>query len=369
MLFENQIALFFIFMKPGRIIKEYFSYTTSERRGLLVLVAILLIVFILPFVFESEKPEPLLVEKLEIVDSLLNKSSQDKKPNYKLFAFNPNTVSKEEMQKLGFTNFQIRNIIKYRLAGGEFENAEDLKNIYGFNKKDYDRIKSFVKIPELLKAKQTDDRAEKIELVTFNPNTISYNQWIKLGVDDRVAKRIKNYLATGARFSKAEDLLSVYGLDSLLFLKLQPYVRIKILPKPDFELIDINLADASKLRELPGIGKVLSDRIVKYRKLLGGFVDINQLREVYGITENTFLKIKDKVSVNESFLRKLIDINNCTVESLNKHPYINKRTAIDIVKYRKRNGNFTSLIDLQEKYLVSDSVYTKIKDYLIIEES
>jgi len=53
-------------------------------------------------------------------------------------------------------------------------------------------------------------------------------------------------------------------------------------------LLDINTSDSSALVTLPGIGPVLSMRIIRYRNLLGGFWSVNQLKEIYGLPEETF---------------------------------------------------------------------------------
>ena len=50
---------------------------------------------------------------------------------------------------------------------------------------------------------------------------------------------------------------------------------------------EINAADTLNFRTLKGIGEVLSSRIVKYRKLLGGFYSTHQLTEVYGVEPET----------------------------------------------------------------------------------
>ncbi|MBN1108862.1 MAG: helix-hairpin-helix domain-containing protein, partial [Bacteroidales bacterium] len=54
------------------------------------------------------------------------------------------------------------------------------------------------------------------------------------------------------------------------------------------EVIELNTCDSAMLEALPGLGPVLSARIIKYRKLLGGYVSAEQLREVYGLSEETF---------------------------------------------------------------------------------
>lgn len=62
-------------------------------------------------------------------------------------------------------------------------------------------------------------------------------------------------------------------------------------------LISLNRATEDQLDELPGVGPALASRILEYRQSLGSFSDIRQLREVSGIGEKLFAKIKDLVTL------------------------------------------------------------------------
>ena len=61
--------------------------------------------------------------------------------------------------------------------------------------------------------------------------------------------------------------------------------------------ININLASASELTDLPGIGNVLASRIVDYRRQHGDFQRIEDIRNVSGIGEKRFEAIQDKITV------------------------------------------------------------------------
>lgn len=61
--------------------------------------------------------------------------------------------------------------------------------------------------------------------------------------------------------------------------------------------VDLNLATAADLQELPGIGPVLAARIVAHREEHGSFTSVGELRQVAGIGERTFQTLADLVSV------------------------------------------------------------------------
>jgi len=61
--------------------------------------------------------------------------------------------------------------------------------------------------------------------------------------------------------------------------------------------IDLNTATAAQLETLPGIGPATAQRIVEYREKNGAFKKIEELMNVRGIGEKSFLKIKDLITV------------------------------------------------------------------------
>lgn len=61
--------------------------------------------------------------------------------------------------------------------------------------------------------------------------------------------------------------------------------------------VNINTADAQELCTLPGIGQTRAESILSYRNEHGGFVRIEDIMQVSGIKENSFEKIKDKITV------------------------------------------------------------------------
>lgn len=61
--------------------------------------------------------------------------------------------------------------------------------------------------------------------------------------------------------------------------------------------ININTADADTLMKLHGIGEVKAKAIIQYREQNGPFKTIEEIKNVKGIGEATFLKIKDRLRV------------------------------------------------------------------------
>ena len=61
--------------------------------------------------------------------------------------------------------------------------------------------------------------------------------------------------------------------------------------------VNLNTATQAQLETLPGIGAATAKRILEYRQKNGGFKKIEELMNVKGIGEKSFLKLKPHVSV------------------------------------------------------------------------
>ena len=120
------------------------------------------------------------------------------------------------------------------------------------------------------------------------------------------------------------------------------------------ETIELNSADTTTLKKIPGIGSGYANRIVKYRSLLGGYTDILQLKEVWGMDDELY----DKITVYITLVpgAKKISINRASYEELNGHPYISYKQAKVITDIKERKGNIESInrLSLLEEFTAND---------------
>lgn len=128
-------------------------------------------------------------------------------------------------------------------------------------------------------------------------------------------------------------------------------------------LLNINTCDSASLEALPGIGTVLSARIIRYRNLLGGYAFVDQLREVYGLSEETFRIIEKRVYADSLEIRK-IRINEAEYRDLLRMPYLDKHEIAAILKYRELEGRLTCMDDLVSNRLIERITATKIRPYI-----
>lgn len=216
------------------------------------------------------------------------------------------------------------------------------------------------------------------ELFYFDPNKLTTDQMQRLGLSKRLSATIRNYLAKGGRFRETSDLQKIYGMNDSIFKVLAPFIRIERVPieqkdvKEDtsvfkkITVIELNSADTTELKSLPGIGSVLSLRIVKYRELLGGYYDPAQLKEVYGISEALFETIRPSLTADSSKLQSL-KINQANFNEILRHPYISYDQAARISAIIQKQGEIHDLYLLIKEEVFDSLAFKKLRPYLSVD--
>ena len=226
---------------------------------------------------------------------------------------------------------------------------------------------------ELEKLNNSDisGKPDSSQLFNFDPNLSSYDTLLMLGLTEKAARTLISYRNSGGRFNLPSDIEKVYGIDKTRADTLKNYVKFKSDSvtrnrydySPQKILIDINQCDSAALISLPGIGPVLSVRIIKYRTLLGGFAKVEQLKEVYGLPEETYELIRERVFADTSGLR-IININSAGYRELSHIHYLEKYDISAILKYRALMGRINSIEDLKVNKILTPETAEKVEPYM-----
>ena len=128
-------------------------------------------------------------------------------------------------------------------------------------------------------------------------------------------------------------------------------------------IVELNTADTLDLQQLYNIGPTFSRRIVRYRTLLGGFVNKDQLLEVYGMDTARYADILPYITIDTSAVSKL-DINSATIDQLKHHPYLDYYQAKAIVRLRESQGPYRNIGDLLNVTLIDQQTFSKIAPYI-----
>lgn len=135
------------------------------------------------------------------------------------------------------------------------------------------------------------------------------------------------------------------------------------------QTLDINLADSMAWESLPGIGEKLSSRIVRYRERLGGFISLQQMQEVYGISDSLMHFLQPRLVLKKNFSIRKLKINDADYGTLRKHPYVTHIMAKILLAYRKQHGDIENEKVLMEINGLDPMEINKLLPYISFDQS
>jgi DNA uptake protein ComE-like DNA-binding protein len=366
-----------------------FHLTRSQRRGIWLLLPLLAIVAAIIVTAGRPSFEQSFLELADMGQTGAPKSVQ-KSSAYpdtaasdttaELFAFDPNTVSLQELCRLGFDSRTAAGIIKYRTKGKRFEIAEDFATCYGVSMEQYTRLEPYIRIGAQYAAARraypqrtaANTGREEIALADFDPNALDTEGFVDMGFSEAQARVIIKYRTSMGGFKSADDFARCYVVSEEMNALLAPYIKIVApeevaAPAISFP-IEINRADSATLRAVSGIGEVLVGRIMEYRARLGGFARIEQLSEIQGMVEANYERIVQQISVDSCVIKK-IDINFAThktvAEQLGKHPYMTPKVLRKILKQRQLKGGWSTIGDMVDENILTREQAERLAPYFL----
>ena len=159
------------------------------------------------------------------------------------FRFNPNTVSLDDLMRLGFSEKQAQSIINYREKGGRFRRPADFAKSYVVADSVFDRLAPFIDIPRI-----DINKADSTAFETLP------------GIGPYFASKMVSYRASLGGYSHSEQLLEIYHFDREKYDGLKDLITCsKPAPYPLWTLSERDLA------RHPYISKDEAHSIVLYR--------------------------------------------------------------------------------------------------------
>lgn len=374
-------------------LKDYFYYTKAERNGTFILGALIVLLALLPSLFPLfVSPPPTELNKFQAELEAFYAAPEaeaEAAPAPTLFHFDPNTLPIDSLQLLGLSRKTATTIVRFREKVRPFREAADLEDIYTLSAEDYERIAPYARIMERPSAprpgkKKHTDRKPAPQRFVFDPNTLSGDSLMLLGLPGRTVRTLINYRNKGGRFKKPEDLKKVYGISAAQAEALVPYVDIQrkasetekrtLEPSPEPKnkapepweapepaSIDINTATPEQWQALRGIGPAYARRICGFRDKLGGFAAVEQVAETYGLPDSTFQRIRPRLQAGGPVRR--LPINQLDAAGLKAHPYLSWKHANAIIAYRGQHGAFESVEEVAKIRSIPASVLAKMAPY------
>lgn len=303
-------------------IRDYFGFSENETIGFIILGILMMFLLFLPFLYPLFLVSPSVSSKVDYqqMDSLLalipsrkytdfkkeeissgkryknapkKKFSPSKSKVLHLVTFDPNTVSKETLEQIGFSDYMIKNLIEYRKKGKTFRQKDEVKEVYGFPKSKYLEIAPYIQLPEKAKRKEKEGIKKRfpkkeIQLFDINRANVEILQQIK-GIGKGYANRILNFRDKLGGFGDTSHIRDTYKLPPETATELLKYCYIGETP---IKKININTVGLNQLHQHPYIRKyAVAQAIIEYRTKHGKIESMEDL-------------MKNGV-INDEILRKL----------------------------------------------------------------
>jgi DNA uptake protein ComE-like DNA-binding protein len=196
------------------------------------------------------------------------------------------------------------------------------------------------------------------KIYPFNPNFITDSKGYKLGMSAKQIDKLLAFRKQGLFVNSKEEFQKVTGVSDSLLQIIAPYFKfpdwvtnksdyghkknnskwIEYPKKDPIKIIDINNATKEDLIKISGIGEAISERILKQKELLGAFVSMDQMKDIWGLTPEVIDKLDQSFTISTKPMPVKININDASIKELEKFPYFRYPISKNIVTYRSMNG-------------------------------
>ena len=317
-----------------------------------------------------------------------------------LTEFNPNDLDESQWKNLGFSEKQVKTILKYKdIVGGNFKSKAQFKKCYAVSAEKYESLEKYILLPESnsdFKNNQPSYKPyEKKKLNIkgkFNPDSYTQKDWEKLGFSEKQSAAIlkyKNYL--GGSFISKEKLKECFIINDEQFAQMSPYLILqakmpenlayKFDKKKEKESVKINnYFDPNELNaeqwQALGFSEKQANVIVNYRErnLRGSFKSLEDIQKCFVISSEKFEEMKpwirlsivdkpkqteEKTVVAEKSDFSKINLNQITFKQLQEFGFTEKDSA-GILAFRKKLGGFINKQQLLETYEIDRALGEKL---------
>ncbi|MEZ7506613.1 ComEA family DNA-binding protein [Flavobacterium sp. Arc2] len=271
-----------------RGVRSYFAFSAEQRTGIVILFAIIIVLQSVYFFVdfnETQSVSPNKQKWLAMQSEIDALKDSNLKYSAKIYPFNPNFISDYKGYKLGMSVSEIDRLLAYRKENKYVNSAKEFQAVTKVSDSLLNVIAPYFKFPD----------------------------WVKSKLGNKGYVKYEN----------------------------KPFAKKEIL-----SLLDINGATQEDLVKVYGIGEVISLRIIKLRESLGGFVSMEQMHDVWGLSPEVIANLNSHFKVYALPVVHKIDINNASLKEISQFSYFRYALAKEIVTYRSMNGDIKNVEDL-----------------------
>ena len=346
------------------------TISNSRAMGVIILIALLFVFQVTTFVIHKVR----VASGVADVQSVAEGNIVQRRDTAERFSFNPNTIPKDSLVLLGFTDRQAQSIINYREKGGKFRKREDFAKLYVVDSAKYHSLAPYILLPDSNMSVDGDFAQKNANFSTKSAGNEKFAQKkadyrTKSAGNEEFAQKNANFSAKSDGVEEGSVLdagqRGRQGRRDSLFG--QKVVQSKY-------MCNLNTADSTALVQLYGIGGYYARKILKYRERLGGsFVSPRQLLEIDGFTQERYSKIEQYIFVREEDI-KGFSILCADRKTLENHPYIGPYAARGIVTWLRVKGiplprqaetELSVLNELVKERILTPENARKLEEYLL----
>lgn len=288
-------------------LRTMLGFSRSETNGFLILIPLLFFILIAaPMYKRFRQVTDVSARDVKLLDSLISTLRWDSAATPKevetlrLFTFDPNTASQQDLIQLGLSEIVANRIANYRSKGGQFRHKGDFGKIYGMDSSTFRRLIPYLKIAPAVTTthKRVDSvRTTKRVVEKFDINKADTSQLKSVfGIGTVRAERIVKYRDKLGGFHSLRQLNEVYGLDSAVVSRL--VARTFIDDAFKIKRIALNTATENELAAHPYLNAKNARAIAAYRFQHGKFQNLEELQKIATLTEEIIQKIKPYLSLD-----------------------------------------------------------------------
>ncbi|TDE04788.1 ComEA family DNA-binding protein [Flavobacterium sandaracinum] len=271
-----------------KTIQDYFKFSIEQRTGIFCLfvsiIALQLVYFLADFT-RVTKEDPTKQKWLSLQSGLDSLKSNVQIRTPIVYLFNPNFITDYKGYKLGMSVKEIDRLLAYRKENKFVNSAEEFQDVTKVSDSLLHEIAPLFKFPDWVNNKSEPNKFKKY----YNP-----------------------------AFAKKDKIV----------------------------VLDINRATKEDLIKIYGIGEAISLRILKQKEILGGFVSMEQMQDVWGLSPEVIENLNTHFKIITLPDFEKIDINNASLKELSQFYYFRYALAKEIVTYRSMKGDFNNIEDL-----------------------
>ncbi len=283
-------------------LRHFFTFSPTEQRGILILGFLMMAIGFYKNILPDKPPEPIDItvkvnQKLAAFESEVPRFKSYQKGSQKTFAginrpFNPNVLSKEEWQAMGFSEKEAASIRKFVEKGGRFRKPEDLRKLYCMSPERYAKLEPFIKLDQLEDRWANSSNSLSKPNQNVRPLELNAADSLKLlklpGIGAYRASAILRYRNRLGGFWSTEQLHEIRSLPDSIVQKLKLACWTDSLAINRFNINTVSFED---VQNHPYFWKGVAKSIVNYRSKHGPFRSAADLSKIYALSEEQRKKV------------------------------------------------------------------------------